>query len=80
MFFCQYSAAVRKQPSLHELEEFDNTPYMDIDVAIFNRQETACYYDTEIQADFTFLLNILCSLCVVIDANTKSLTAIDSIL
>ena len=75
--FCQYSAAVRKQSSLHEFEGFDNTSDMDIDVTISNKQETVCYYDAEIQTDFTFPPNILCSLCTPSDTNTRSSTIID---
>ena len=77
--FCQYTAAVRKQSSLHKLEEFDGTSDMDIDITIFDKQKTACYYDTEIHTDFTFLPNVLCSLCTSPDTNTKPSTVIDSV-
>ena len=53
---------------------------MDIDVTIFNRQDTAYYCDTEIPADFIFPPNILCPLCTLPDTNTKSPSAIDPIL
>ena len=78
--FCQYSATVPKQPSFHELEEFDHASDVDIDVTMFNKQETACYCDTVIYANFTIPSNILYALCTSLDKNMKSSIVIDSIL
>ena len=70
MFFVNIQQLYTDNQVYNEFEEFDNTSDMNVDVTIAYKQGTVCYRDTEIQTDFTFPPDILCSLCTLPDTKT----------
>ena len=76
--YCQYSDTIRLQPTFDESKEADNALYMDIDISSCNEPEINRYRDAEVQTDFTFPPNILCSSCTSFDTNIQFSTLTDS--
>ena len=77
--YCQYSDTIRLQPTFDESEDTDNASYMDMDISSWNEPEINHYRDGEVQTDFTFPPNILCSSCTSSDTNVQSSRLTDSI-
>ena len=76
--YCQYSDSIRLQPIFDESEQSYDVQYMDMDISSCNEPEVNHYCDAEVQTDFTFPPNILCSSCTFSDANIQPSTLTDS--